>query len=135
MFTISNDGKLELYKEPYATIECETEDDYNHIVKAIESMKDRREGDGPTSHSEKHIVAGCIALMEGVYQNILDFMGLENEDEAPQLSYTYFEIVQTLLLRGTTHGGGTSTREKCEKLGLDSYGGFTIGEIEQDLEE
>lgn len=36
MFTIGGDDVLREYKEPYATIECETEEVYNRIVEAFE---------------------------------------------------------------------------------------------------
>lgn len=133
-------GKIDVIAELKGMLEYVEQENIDHLQQAtlkgaIELIEGKRKQLEPTSHSEKHIVEGCIALMEGVYQDIIDFMGLEDEDEAPQLSYTYFEIVQTLLLWRTSHGGGTSTREKCEKLGFDSYGTVTIGEIEQDLEE
>lgn len=34
---------------------------------------------------------------------------------------TMFEIVQRLFLMRTDHSGGTSTREKCNELGVDAY--------------
>lgn len=84
-----------------------------------------------TSHSENNIVNGCIALMESVHQNMIeymDYMGFEyNEEDRPIFGYTYFEIIQTLLLQRTLHAGGTSTRNKCKQLGLDSYKTVNIG--------
>lgn len=78
-----------------------------------------------TSHSEKDIVNGCITLMNDMYQYMLHYlnhMGIEfDDDEAPDPSYTYFEIVQTLFLEKTNHSGGTSTINKCKELGLTSY--------------
>lgn len=84
------------------------------------------------SHSEKNIVNGCIDLMEDVHQKITEFMDQEQREDIPVLRYTYFEIVKTLLLSGTSHGGGTSTRKKCAQLGIDSYEEFFIGEIEEE---
>lgn len=87
------------------------------------------------SHSEKHIVTSCIGLMESVHANMLEYMqhmgfeyDSENEEERPRFRYTYFEIVQRLLLQSTRHSGGTSVRKKCEKLGIDSYGEVVIGQ-------
>lgn len=91
------------------------------------------------SHSERDIVEQCIGLMESVHQNMLEYMEYmgfeydrENEEEVPQFIYSYFEIVQRLLLSRTRHSGGTSTRRKCEQLELDSYETLIIGEIESD---
>lgn len=88
-----------------------------------------------TSHSEKEIVNGCIALMQSVHQNMLEYMEImgfeydvKNKEEIPQFRYSYFEIIQRLLLKGTSYGGGTSTKKKCEQLGLDSYEEIIIGE-------
>ena len=41
-------------------------------------------------------------------------------DEHFKVCYTNAEIVNRLLLSTTTHSGGTSTRQKCKELGLDS---------------
>ena len=38
IFRISNDGRLELYEEPYATIECETEEDYKNLTQAVKKQ-------------------------------------------------------------------------------------------------
>lgn len=80
-----------------------------------------------TSHSEKDIVSGCISLMQDLYENMIqymEFMGFEydkeNEEERPHLEYSYFEIVQKLLLWKTSHSGSTSTMDKCKQLGFDS---------------
>lgn len=101
---------------------------------AIGLIEEERKELEPTSHSEKHIVENCIALMESVHQNMLEYMehmgfeyDSENKEEVPQFNYSYFEIVQQLLLWRTSHGGGTSTREKCDKLGFDSYETVIIG--------
>ena len=83
------------------------------------------------SHSEKDIVNCCIHLMEDVHQKITEYMDEKEREDIPVLRYTYFEIVKTLLLSRTSHGGGTSTRKKCTQLGLDSYEEFFIGESEE----
>lgn len=44
-----------------------------------------------------------------------------NDDENPAIGYTYFEIVNKLLLSSTSNAGGTSTRiNKQLKLDDDS---------------
>lgn len=85
-----------------------------------------------SSHSEKDIVNCCIHLMEDVHRKIVEYMDEEERESVPVLRYSYFEIVQTLLLSRTSHGGGASTRKKCTQLGIDSYEEFYIGE---DIEE
>lgn len=57
---------------------------------------------------------------------------VEDEEEVPRFRYTYFEIIQKLLLARTSYSGGTSTREKCEQLGFDSYETIIIGENERE---
>lgn len=84
-------------------------------------------------HSEKDIVNGCIWLMEDVHEqmmNYMEIMDVQHTEGVPVLSYSYFEIVQKLLLSRTKHSGGTSTRAKCENLGFDSYETVAIGESE-----
>jgi hypothetical protein len=80
-----------------------------------------------SSHSEKDIVNGCVSLMQNLYENMIqymEFMGFEYdkevEEERPHFEYSYFEIVNKLLLYRTSHSGGTSTRKKCKQLGYDS---------------
>lgn len=43
-----------------------------------------------------------------------------DEEERFCFRKSHFCIVQELFLLGTHHSGGTSTREKCEQLGVDS---------------
>lgn len=90
------------------------------------------------SHSEKDIVEACIGLMEGVHGRMMEYMEMmdvEHTEGVPVLNYSYFEIVQTLLLMRTGHSGGTSTRAKCEQLGLDSFEEIIIGEREDGDDE
>lgn len=87
------------------------------------------------SHSERDIVEACIGLMEGVHGRLMEYMemmGVEHTEGIPKIHYTYFEIVQTLLLFKTRHGGGTSTRAKCKQLGFDSSESIIIGETKKD---
>ncbi len=81
---------------------------------------------GVESHSEKEIYQGCIRLMRQMvkrFEEYLDITGVDlsgiYEDERFSVALSNFEIVQNLFLYGTTHSGGTSTREKCKELGLD----------------
>lgn len=47
---------------------------------------------------------------------------IEGLDEEERFCFrkSYFCVVQELFLLGTNHSGGTSTRAKCEQLGVDS---------------
>jgi hypothetical protein len=83
------------------------------------------------SHSEKDIVEACIRLMESVHGRMMEYMEMmdvEHTEGIPIFRYSYFEIVQELLLSRTRHSGGTSTRAKCKQLGFDSYEEVLIGD-------
>jgi len=120
-------------------IELDLDDETTESLKmVVGTISDKLNELELTSHSEKDIVEGCIALMENVHQNMLEYMehmgfeyDSENKEEVPQFVYSYFEIVQRLLLNRTSHSGGTSTRKKCEKLGFDSCKTVIIGESEE----
>jgi len=89
------------------------------------------------SHSERDIIEQCISLMESVHKDMMDYMELmdvEHTEGIPMIRFSYFEIVQRLLLSRTRHGGGTSTRKKCDQLGFDYSGEVIIGEEEADNE-
>lgn len=81
------------------------------------------------SHDEKHILECCINLMQEVvnefaewyrWQHGEDAIDELNEEERFYFRTSYFHIVQKLFLLCTNHSGGTSTRAKCEQLGVDS---------------
>ena len=79
------------------------------------------------SHSEQKIVECCIDLMQELvneFEKYIDYIDIDltelPDDEHFKVSYTNAEIVNRLLLSTTTHSGGTSTRQKCKELGLDS---------------
>lgn len=77
------------------------------------------------SHSDTEIVNGCISLMQeltGYFEDYLDFMNIipENEEERFRVDFSYFHIVQRLMLWKTSHSGGASTAQKCNELGFDS---------------
>lgn len=90
------------------------------IDEAIEALEKQT---GVISHSERDIVDGCIALMGNMWKEFidyLDYMEVDYDlDDMPSFSFSYFHIVQQLLLSHTNHSGGTSTRQKCDELGLD----------------
>lgn len=81
------------------------------------------------SHDEKHILECCISLMQEVVNEFAEWYrwqhgedAIEELDEEERFCFrkSYFSIVQKLFLLGTHHSGGTSTRAKCEQLGVDS---------------
>lgn len=90
------------------------------------------------SHDEKHILECCISLMKEMVNEFAEWYrwkhgedAIEEIDEEERFCFrkSYFSIVQELFLIGTNHSGGTSTRAKCEQLGVDS-----VEEIEFDWE-
>lgn len=58
------------------------------------------------------------------FEKYIDYIDIDltelPDDEHFKVCYTNAEIVNRLLLSTTTHSGGTSTRQKCKELGLDS---------------
>ena len=79
------------------------------------------------SHSEQKIVECCIDLMQELvneFEKYIDYIDIDltelPDDEHFKVCYTNAEIVNRLLLSTTTHSGGTSTRQKCKEIGLDS---------------
>ena len=80
------------------------------------------------SHDEKHILKSCLGLMQDMvdefaewyrWQHGEDSIEKLDEEERFCIRKTYFRIVQELFLLHTNHSGGTSTRAKCEQLGVD----------------
>lgn len=81
------------------------------------------------NHDEKHILECCISLMQEMVDEFAEWYrwqhgedAIEELDEEERFCFrkSYFRIVQELFLLGTNHSGGTSTRAKCEQLGVDS---------------
>lgn len=106
---------------------------------AVEQRKDNKELE---SHDEKHILKYCISLMQelvGKFEEWYEYVhgedAIKELDEQERFYYrmSYFNVVQELFLFGTSHSGGTSTRAKCEQLGVDSSNGieFSFGDDEE----
>lgn len=77
------------------------------------------------SHSERDIWHGCLALMDGLMDEVqswLLFIGIDPNDYQGEERFCYeascFKMVQRLFLWNTTHSGGTSTRAKMRELGI-----------------
>jgi hypothetical protein len=97
--------------------ECRTAVEKQNVNKELES------------HDEKHILECCISLMQEVVNEFAEWYrwqhgedAIDELDEEERFCFrkSYFHIVQELFLLGTNHSGGTSTRAKCEQLGVDS---------------
>mgnify|MGYP006992610035 CR=1 FL=1 len=81
------------------------------------------------SHDEKHILECCISLMQELVNEFAEWYrwqhgedAIDELDEEERFCFrkSYFSIVRKLFLLCTNHSGGTSTRAKCEQLGVDS---------------
>lgn len=96
---------------------------YREAIKALSEPEKQLE-DTVSSHSEKEILKGCIALIDemvGYFKDYLDFVDYvpESEEEKMPFVMSYFHIVNRLFLWHTKHSGGTSTRAKCHELGIE----------------
>lgn len=93
-----------------------------YTFESLLKARDKQET-GVTSHSERDIVECCIKLMGDMYTEFIDYLDYMDvkfdKEDMPSFSFSYFYIVQQLLLWRTHHSGGTSTRHKCNELGLD----------------
>ena len=79
-------------------------------------------------HTDRQIYDGCILLMQKMvdyFQEYLDYLGYDldqlDEDERFAVGISNMEIVRYLFLYQTRNSGGCSTRDFCEKLGIDPY--------------
>lgn len=96
------------------------------------------------SHSEAEIYKGCVALMQELVDDFMEWYKWQNGEDAIEeldeeemfcVRKTPFHIVQRLFLWGTHHSGGGSTRSKCSQLGIKDWSediefGFEIEESE-----
>ena len=119
-FTLNCKKALEDVQQ-YRTIgtpeECQTAMEQQNVNKELES------------HDEKQTLECCISLMQEMVNEFAEWYrwqhgedAIEELDEEERFCFrkSYFSIVQELFLIGTNHSGGTSTRAKCEQLGVDS---------------
>lgn len=108
--------EIQKYREIGTVEEC---------LEAVEKQKTDKELE---SHDEKHILESCLGLMQEMVNEFAEWYTWQHGEEAIDeldeeerfcIRKTYFRIVQELFLLGTNHSGGTSTRAKCEQLGVD----------------
>lgn len=91
------------------------------------------------SHSEKHILEGCIGLMHGMVEEIQGWLlsndinpnKIDGEFQHFCLEMPYTKIVKRLFLWHTTHSGGTSTAAKVRGLGIEKE--YEVFEFDPDL--
>lgn len=109
--------QIQQYRAIGTPEECQTAVEKQNANKELES------------HDEKHILECCISLMKEMVNEFAEWYRLQHGEDAIEELYeedrfffkkSYFRIVQELFLLGTNHSGGTSTRAKCEQLGVDS---------------
>ena len=110
-------GELQRYRAIGTPEECRAAVKKQNVNKELES------------HDEKRILECCISLMQEMVNEFAEWYRwqhgenvIEELDEENRFCFkkSYFSIVQELFLSGTHHSGGTSTRAKCEQLGVDS---------------
>lgn len=109
--------ELQQYREIGTPEECRAAVEKQNVNKELES------------HDEKHILECCISLMQEMVNEFAEWYrwqhgedAIKELDEEERFCFrkSHFCIVQKLFLLGTHHSGGTSTRAKCEQLGVDS---------------
>ena len=133
------------YKGGFDDTDCELGQAFNIAIKALEEVQQYRQigtpeecqtavekqnaNKGLESHDEKHILECCISLMKEMVNEFAEWYrwqhgedAIKELDEEERFCFrkSYFHIVQKLFLLCTNHSGGTSTRAKCEQLGVDS---------------
>lgn len=59
MFTIGEDGVLREYKEPYATIECETEEDFEKLKESFERHNKAKKPDFTDEYCDVAYCPNC----------------------------------------------------------------------------
>lgn len=94
------------------------------ILNAVGGGDPSRITDNTSSHSEKDIYEGCIALMQelmGRFEEYLDFMDIDRRDRETAFCTSFYptHIVERLFLWKTRHSGGTSCCMKLNELGID----------------
>ena len=73
-----------------------------------------------TSHSECEIYEGCLKILQKTIDTVDEQLRQYDIMGDIQLNFVPTELVRTLFLSNTSHSGGTSTRKKCEELGIDT---------------
>lgn len=116
------------------------EEEKADLIHTVDKMIERECGE-LSIHSDKDIVTSCIRLMQSLVDAFAEYLRWvefepDSEEEIFSYGFYYSEIVNSLLLSNTWHSGGTSTRRKCNQLGLDGTKEikFTVLEDEAELD-
>lgn len=103
-------------------------DKYDDVVALREAIKalEQHSEDGMEKHTDRQIYDGCVHLMQKMvdyFQEYLEYLGYDldklDEDERFAVGISNMEIVRWLFLSNTRNSGGWSTRDFCEKIGID----------------
>lgn len=82
--------------------------------------------DMTSSHGEREIYDGCIALMRELteeFREWLEWQGIDvRGEERFEAIFPCTHIVERLFLWNTNHSGGTSCGLKLKELGIEKYG-------------
>lgn len=96
------------------------------IKLAIEALEKEPCEDEMEKHTDRQIYDGCIHLMTKMvdyFQEYLEYLGYDldkmDEDERFAVEISNMAIVRWLFLFHTRNSGGCSTRDFCEKIGID----------------
>ncbi len=122
---------------------------WEECMDKMRELKEKKKSSGrefleeaePEKHTDRQIYDGCIHLMQKMvdyFQEYLEFLGYDldekDEDERFAVGISNMEIVRWLFLFHTRNSGGCSTRDFCEKLGVDPYKSIKF-EFEESEEE
>jgi hypothetical protein len=106
----------------------------------ISILEQQHSKDGMEKHTDRQIYDGCIHLMQKMvdyFREYLEYLGYDldklDEDDRFAVGISNMEIVRWLFLFHTRNSGGCSTRDFCEKIGIDDSDVVTF-EFERDEE-
>lgn len=117
---------LRLHKAKYITSDNKVCIDSEAVLEILDKMME--DGGEMEKHTDRQIYDGCIHLMQKMvdyFKEYLEYLGYDldkiDEDDMFAVGISNMEIVRWLFLFHTRNSGGCSTREFCEKIGIDPY--------------
>ena len=124
---MTNEEAIDYFKRSYASGNTDDERQHNEALDmAIKALEQEPCEDGMEKHTDRQIYDGCIHLMQKMvdyFQEYLEYLGYDldklDEDERFAVEISNMEIVRWLFLFHTRNSGGCSTRDFCEKIGID----------------
>lgn len=126
-----SDNEMNLWEQKH--IELLTSAEMGEWLARRDKRRDERLGfkvSEVPSHSESEIYKGCLALMQELVDDFMEWYKWQHGEDAIEeldeeemfcVRKTPFHIVQRLFLWGTHHSGGCSTRSKCSQLGIKDW--------------